>query len=198
MTDTLWQSFANCDSAGEEADALQSAIETAVAECALGQVRQSDDEWTYSYGPDGDVWLSSYTVQSIRIRDVGLPVRARGTLSIAISFYRAEDRAGDDWAGARRAKLYVGVAPTLKAWDTDSLLVDGSGRSDVAAPISAYRWARLGAPEAWFFCVALDAIDSRDALNRDVLGPLRSLLAGEDENTAFAGCRSLIAPPSAN
>lgn len=199
MTDMLWQSFANCHSASEEAEALQEAIETAVAECALGQVRQSDDEWTYSYGPDeGEGWLTSYSVQSIRIREVGLPARARGTLSIGISFYRPEDRAGDDWPGGRRAKLYVGVAPTPKAWDADSLLVDGSGRSEIVAPVSSYRWGRPSSSDAWFFCLALDAIDSREALTRDVMGPLRTLLAGGDEQTAFAECRSLIAPPAAN
>lgn len=198
MTDTLWQSFANCNSASLEAEALDAAIVQAVAEGGLGAIRAGDDKWDYDSWCDEAEWITSYTIQSMGLREVGVVGRARRTLSIAVSFYRAEDRHGDDWVGGRRAKIYVGVAPSFKAWEADSLLVDGSGRSPGATPISPFRWARHGNAQAWFFCVALDAIDSREALGIEVFGPLRALLGGADEKTAFAGCKSIIGPPEAN
>lgn len=192
MTDTLWQSFANANTAAREVEAVHAAIEQAVLDGALGAVRASDDEWSYDSWSDDDDWVASYSIQSVRIRDVGARGAARGmargTLSIAISLYRPEDRAGTGWTGRRRAKIYAGVAPTQKAWDMDSMLLDGSGRSDAADARSTYLWAKLDAPQAWFFCVALEAIDSREALGREVMAPLAALLAGADEEAAFEGC----------
>lgn len=195
--DSLWQSFANSDAASLEAQAIEAAIEQAVAEGGLGGIRAREKEWSYDYHYDEEERICGYGIQSAELRETGVTGRARRTLSIAISFYRPEDRAGDDWPGGQRAKVYVGVAPTSKAWDSDSLLVDGCGRSDVAVPISPYRWARPGTPQAWFFCVALDAIEGRAALTSEVLEPLRILLGGGKEQTAFAGCRALLAPPAA-
>lgn len=137
MTDTLWQSFSNALTAVAEAEAVQAAIETAVLEGGLGNVRGSDDEWDYQYWWDEEENVASYWIQSIRIRNAGVRGNARGMLSIAIGFFRPEDRAGDHWSGGRRAKLYIGVAPTNKAWDKASLLVDGSGRSSAR---SMPRW----------------------------------------------------------
>jgi len=103
-----------------------------VLEGALGGVRGSDDEWDYDSWSDDEDSVASYFIQSIKIRDSGVRGSARGMLSVAISFFRPEDRAGEGWSGGRRAKIYVGVAPTIKAWDKDSLLLDGSGCSDIA------------------------------------------------------------------
>lgn len=188
MTDTLWQSFANTISAASEAGAVQSAIEQAVLDGALVGVRASDDEWSYEAWADEEDWIASYSIQSIRIRDSGARGIARGTLSIAISFYRPEDRAGEGWPGGRRAKLYIGVAPTIKSWDMDTLLLDGSGQSEIAETGTSLRWWRTGMPAAWFFCVALDLIDSREAIMREVIRPLAALLAGADDTIAFEGC----------
>jgi len=192
--DTLWQSFANASTSAGEAEAVQAAIETAVFEGALGNVRASDEKWAYDYWWDDYEWVRSYWIQSIRIRDAAARGSARGMLSVAISFFRPEDRAGDGWIGGRRAKLYVGVAPTIKAWDATSLLVDGSGRSDLAEVRDRYRWSRIDTPTAWFFCVALDAIDSRETLTREVLQPLAALLRGEDEEAAFAMSVGILPP----
>lgn len=198
MTDTLWQSFANANTAAGEASAIQSAIEQAVQEGALGGVRASDAEWNYESWSDEDEWTFSYSIQSIRVREAGVRGAARGTLSIAISFYRAEDRAGEGWPGGRRAKVYVGMAPTIKAWDDDTLLLDGSGKSDVAEARTSHRWWRTDAPSAWFFCAALDAIDSREALMREILRPLAALLAGSEDDEAFAACAAVFRTPAAN
>lgn len=195
MTDTLWQSFSNALTAVAEAEAVQAAIETAVLEGGLGNVRGSDDEWDYQYWWDEDENVASYWIQSIRIRNAGVRGNARGMLSIAISFFRPEDRAGDHWSGGRRAKLYIGVAPTNKAWDKASLLVDGSGRSDIAEACGQYRWYRTDAPSAWFFCVALNAIDSREALMREVMRPLALLLSGDDDETAFSASTGILKTP---
>lgn len=198
MTDTLWQSFANAFTAAAEAGAIQAALEQAVSEGALGSVRASDDEWNYESWSDEEEWVATYTVQSMRIRDAGARGSARGTLSIAISFYRPEDRAGEGWPGGPRAKLYAGVAPTAKAWDEDTMILDGSGRSDIAEGRTGRRWWRVDAPTAWFFCVALEAIDSREALVREVMGPLAALLAGSDEDAAFKKCTATFPTPSAD
>lgn len=195
MMDTLWQSFSNALTAVAEAEAVQAAIETAVLEGGLGNVRGSDDEWDYDYWCDEEENVASYWIQSIRIRNAGVRGNARGMLSIAISFFRPEDRAGDHWSGGRRAKLYIGVAPTNKAWDTASLLVDGSGRSDIAEARDQYRWYRSDAPSAWFFCVALNAIDSREALMREVMRPLALLLSGDDDETAFSDSTGILKTP---
>lgn len=195
MTDTLWESFANANTSSREADAVQSAIEQAVLEGGLGTVRQSEDEWTYDNWSDEADWILSYSIQSVKIRDAGVRGSARGTLSIANSFYRDEDRAGEGWPGGLRAKVYVGVAPTMKAWDKDTLLVDGSGRSEVAEGRTSHRWWRVDAPSAWFFCLALDVIDSREALVREVMRPLAALLAGAEDGAAFRDCAATFQPP---
>lgn len=192
MTDPLWQSFANTVVAAGEAEAVQSAIEQLVTEGALGGVRASDNDWSYESWADEEDWIASYSIQSIRIRDAGPRGSARGTLSIALSFYRPEDRAGEGWPGGRRAKLYVGVAPTIKAWDEDTMLLDGSGRSETSEARSTHRWWRTDSQSAWFFCVALEAIDSREAILREVMRPLAALLAGADEAIAFAAATAVI------
>lgn len=192
MTDNLWQSFANANAAIVEMEAIRSAIEAAVAEGALTSVRPSDDAWQYDAWCDEDEWIYSYALQSIRIKEVGPRGPARGTLSIALSFFRPEDNAAGDWIGGRRAKLYVGVAPTTRQWDIDGLVVDASGRSETAEASSPYRWRRTDAPDAWFFCVELDRITGRDALFREVIRPLGSLLAGGSEDEAFAGCEGTL------
>lgn len=192
MTDTLWQSFANANAAAREVEALHAAIEQAVAEGELGGIRASEDDWTYESWSDEDDWIASYAIQSIKIRDAGARGAARGTLSIAISLYRSEGRAGEGWPGGQRAKIYVGVALTAKAWDEDSLLLDGSGRAEVAEPRSRYRWFRTDNAQAWFFCVALEAIDSRDTLINEVIRPVAILLAGTEEETAFAASKAIF------
>ena len=197
MTDALWQSFANAVGAAGEAAAVQSAIEQALTDGAAAGLRPGDDEWSYVNWSDEEDWILSYCVQSIRIRNAGAKGSARGTLSIALSFYRPEDRSGDGWQGARRAKVYVGVGPTIKPWDDDTLLLDGSGASEIAEA-RGVRWWRTDAQAAWFFCVALEAIDNREALVREVMRPLGALLAGAEEAAAFEGCTATLPPPSAS
>lgn len=186
MTDTLWQSFANANRAALEAEAVIAAFQQAIEEGELGPIRPSDEEWGQDGWTDEEDWVASYSIESIRIREHRVGGAARGTLAIAVSFFRAEDLAGDRWPGARLAKLYVGVAPTNTAWSVDTLFIDGGGQSDVAAPAGKYLWARPDAKRgAWFFCVALSAIDSRAALSREVLTPLARLLAGDPPDSAF-------------
>jgi hypothetical protein len=197
MTDTLWQSFANTITAAGEAGAVQSAIEQALTDGAAAGVRASDDEWNYENWSDEEEWILSYSIQSIRIRRAAVPGTALGTLSIALSFYRPEDRAGEGWTGGRRAKIYVGVAPKIKAWDQDTLLLDGSGASEMAQARGGRRWWRNDTPSAWFFCVAMDAVDSREALVRELMRPLGALLTGADEEVAFEGCTATLMPPHA-
>lgn len=192
MTDNLWQSFANANAAIVEMEAIRSAIEAAVAEGALASVRPSDDRWQYDAWCDDGEWVYSYALQSIRIKEVGPRGPARGTLSIGISFFRPEDNAAGSWIGGRRAKLYVGVAPTARQWDIDSMVVDASGRSEKAEASSPFLWRRTDAREAWFFCVELGKITGRDVLFREVIRPLGSLLAGGGEEEAFAGCEGTL------
>jgi hypothetical protein len=192
VTDILWQSFANAHAAGVEIEALRSAFDGAVVGGELGTIRPADTKWAYDSWSDEGEWAFTYGIQSIRIRESGRGGLAKGTLSMAHSFYRPEDRIGGSWAGARCSKLYAGVAPTAKPWDVDSLLVDGSGRSEVAQPLSAYRWHRPETPGAWFFCVRLERIDGRDTLVREVLTPLARLLAGAGDDEAFADSRCLL------
>lgn len=196
MTDTLWQSFANANRASLEANAVISAFQSAIDEGALGQVRPSDDEWSQDGWSDDEDWVASYSIESIRIREFRPGGVARGTLAMAVSFFRPEDLAGESWPGARLAKLYVGVAPTNAAWNVDSLVVDGGGRSDVAAPLGKFLWMRPESKQAaWFFCVKLAAIDSRETLEREVLRPLARLLASPPSDAAFEGCEATLQTP---
>jgi len=196
MTDTLWQSFANASAAVGEAEALQSAIEQALADGAAVGLRADETDWTYESWSDEEDWIASYMIQSIKVRDVGVKGAARGMLSFALSFYRPEDRSGEGWPGGHRAKLYVGLAPSRTRWDEDTMVLDGSGASAVTEVRGGCRWWRRNVPAAWFFCVALDAIDSREALVREVMRPLGALVSGAEEAAAFDGCTATLVPAS--
>lgn len=190
-TDAIWQSFANAYAAAGEADALHAALYSAMNTDGLKNF-WVDENWTGdSWWGDGE-WLITYFISSSTIREKTARGAVRGTLSVAISFYRAEDRSGEGWTGARRAKVYVGLAPKAKAWSMDTLLLNGDGQSDVARPITEYRWAREGEPGAWFFCLALDALNSRESLHRELLAPLSALLAGVGDDAAFDGCSAVL------
>ncbi len=194
MTDTLWQSFANAFTTVGEISSLQAACEQAVSEGYLKNFKAGDDGWNYEEWWEDQGYFSGYFIQNVKIRELGERGPTKRMLSIAFSLFRPEDRTGDGWIGDRRAKVYVGVAPVSAAWDEDTLVLDGSGQSEQAVARTPFRWWLEGAVPAWFFCVELEAIDSREALNREIIRPLGALLAGEAEEVAFEGCTATLAP----
>lgn len=194
MTDTLWQSFANAFTTVAEIASLQSACEQAVSDGVLRNFKGSDDGWDYDAWWEEQEYFSGYFIQTIKIRETGERGPTKRVLSIAFSLFRPEDRTGDGWSGGRRAKVYVGIAPSSSAWDEDTLILDGSGQSEHAEARTSHRWWLEGAAPAWFFCVALEAIDSREALYREIMRPLSALLSGADDQAAFEDCLATFVP----
>jgi len=196
VSDKLWQSFANVVRISDEAEALLESLETVLEGQDFGRflvdLEDSADEVVTN---DSD-WCTIYYWVSYRVLERMPKPASRGMLAIGLSMFRNEDLAGNEWEGARSAKLYAGFAPTARAWTEDTLVVDGNGNSPSAKPISSRRWGtvgRDGKSPSWFFCVTLASLQSRKDLVREVVDPLSKLINGAAEDIAFAGCRATIA-----
>ena len=198
MDDVLWLSFANVARAGVEASALLDALEQVLASSAAAPIDVSTyDESTQS---SENEWVSTTVIMTYKLARSPLRPRATGTISVALSFWRKEDEGAENWVGARQAKLYVAYAPPARSprWTVENLWVGGDGHSEHARATSPRRWAGAGGgvmASAWFFCVRLADLQTRDDLVREVAEPLGMLITGADEEVAFARCASTIPTP---
>ena len=198
--DVLWRSFANVERAGVEMDALMIALRDLLADGGLGQLRIDVDSFDGANHETEQGWSFGYSLYSYRVVPARGRATNRGWVSFGVSFWRPEDDRGAGWDGARTAKLYVAWWPPKgDGWNTDSLVVDGSGQSVDAVVHDRWCWRGVGVrsmSEAWFFCVRLMALRSRADLEREIAVPLRLLLEGRPAERVFAGCTALLLPPS--
>ncbi len=195
--DTLWTSYANAMRAGSEVDALMGALDELLID-ELGEQR-IDERTRDDQGLDEEQdWVESYGLVSHEIVLKRGRSPKRGRIEYAVSLWRKEDERGTAWMGARQSKLYVAyVPPKAEGWFPDTLLVDGNGESPEARPMSTRRWTsnRSGLMAgAWFFCVRLLALQSREDLMREVVNPLRLMMRGVDEDLAFANASATLGP----
>lgn len=195
MSDAIWASMSNAMKIAEEAEALVVLYDRAILSHDFGRFQIDTDDWTDESLNDDGNWCAFYHLTGYRVHERTPRLASRGMLSFGISFYRFEDEAGDSWAGARRAKFYVGFAPVARAWTPDTLLVNGSGVAPTASPISDQRWGIKGRDEqvgSWFFVVALDALCGLDDFRREVLNPVSILLNGGTDSDAFTGTAAIL------
>lgn len=200
--DPLWTSFANGVLAGREIEAILEALEERLAHGELGEVRIEADTLQWDNWRSGQDWIFPYCLGRYRLVSTGARARACGWLELGVSFWRPEDERGDGWEGRAMSKLYVAFSPPRSSsWTPENLVLDGTGRADCAAPVSAKRWVRHGtarAGKAWFFCVRLAALQGPEDLVREIVTPLRLLFDGQTDGAAFSHCRAVIdAPPLA-
>jgi hypothetical protein len=191
MSDTLWNSFSNATKAFTEAEALLEALGESLSSMPGTPVDPglAEEDWN-----EGD-WVTGYYLNDFPLARNRL--KLRGTVSAAVSFWRAEDEVGAGWEGAQLAKLYVGFAPAPRCWGRDTLYVTGSGAADHLQRLSGHRWAGIGSmANSWLFCARLHDLQSRDDLQREIVVPMQKLLAGVADSEAFAHCRSSLKPPA--
>jgi hypothetical protein len=185
--DPVWQSFDNVHRAVTELDALSRAVGELIEAGELGSVRIGT--WNSDNISDEGNWLVSYYLETTSLYEGR---NTLGTLSLGWSLRRNEDLHGSEWAEARTAKLYVGIAPRAKAWSTDDLFIDGSRQSPKAKADDTGLWTDPEDVGRWFFAVRLLSLCSREDLKREVVGPLRKLLRNDNSTAAFVGCVALL------
>lgn len=195
MTDAIWESTRNAVRIAQEAEALIGAYDQMIQSHPFGPFEIDIDDWSDETLRDEHDWISFYYLVNFRVLERTPRLASRGRLALAMSLHRLEDEAGDNWPNAKRAKLYVGFAPTSKAWDADSLYVNGSGSAGNGERLSEFRWGvrdKAGGIMSWFFAVALEGIESREDFVREVLSPITLLLNGGADEDAFAHSQSLL------
>lgn len=198
MSDPIWSSYANVSKIAEEAEALLVMTDRAISAHDFGRFHVDTEDWNDETLEDENEWFTHYFIRSYRVFERMPRLASRGMFSIAISFYRFEDEAGDKWPPGRTAKIYAGFAPTARAWDADSMYVNGAGNAPTCPQISARLWGGQGKDtwvSTWFFAVPLLAITSRADFEREVVVPSAQLLNGVTEDLAFAAASATLQGP---
>lgn len=131
-----------------------------------------------------------------------------GCLTVRVELWREVDDYSLTWPHAKEPLIYTGFAPDVEdhwksemALDCRGLPSPMSNGSEVCAPTqtSPCLWSWRGDPEEnswskrnWYFVVRLFDIDSRQSIEREIIGPVRSLLLeGKDPDAAFEGKRAI-------
>lgn len=192
VSETIWSSAANLVQAGYEITAIITELEL--------QLSKHNELFSYKYDGDeenneGGCVSNKYYFWG-KLIDKGKRSIPFGFLTYGFSLWREEDGIGNDWAGARDAKIYVGFDTVDGGgWDESCLFIkgDGKGLDDnyKRASNSPYIWEEVVVDEentnqswrdkAWFYVLPLSKINNKEDISSKLISPVRMLLSGDDK-----------------
>ena len=190
---TIWKSTRNIIRTNFEIDAIIKVLQEKLGNIGAGYQHDSSKSQENFHAPKFFIFWGNI-LSGDETRETPL-----GCLTYIFSLWREEDEAGDSWAGATQAKIYVGYATyDAGGWGWDDLVLNGDGDHPFDGTISRqppYLWIDRGDGDcddkpwdlrSWFYVVPLAAINTPDDVGVNLVDPVAALLDRKNQEGAFA------------
>lgn len=200
---TVWNTIANMRTLDASIISFFRVLEEQISDQDSWRLGDSEEAASSSF-PNGWCRYASYIRYPLRRVPKG-EGRNRGpaNLTVGVELWREVANQGDVWQYASEPLIYVGFCPEKSDWWDDGMACDYRGipvqfaDGQIVPPTenTPYLWTWNGENEDdrwslrnWFFVLEMFSITDRENIQKDIIGPLCSLIVDNaDGVVAFEG-----------